>query len=456
MTTLAIVASLLFIGGYILITLEHRYDLHKALPASALGAFLWILIAMTEGADGVGHAIEEVGAEIFGLIAFLLAAMTLVEILTHYRFFDLIRAKILALGLNDRKQLWVIGSVSFFLSAIIDNLTATLVMLAISMSFFAGKNLLRAAAVVVIAANAGGAWSPIGDVTTIMLWLADKFTAVEIVLFGFLPSLALFVTSTFLLTMDVSLDTQDTVEESIEISRSEKIIIGVSLISFLFPLLVSRIGLEPYFGLVFGLGLVGILIALFRVRSKKLFSLEENMVEGTDENGNNGGYGPEGLSSLGVPHQTHLTSNIEKKLARIDLASLLFFIGILLAVGALSHLGVLELISHVLLGVDPSIVRLVIGNSTLGILSAIMDNIPLTAAAIDILKTNDSAIWVLLAIAVGTGGSILVIGSAAGVVAMGKVKDLTFFNYIKIATFPAFAGYIVAIAVWYAQYLFFS
>lgn len=436
--TLTIVASALFIVGYILITLEHRYELHKALPAAALGAFLWILIAIVDSAH-LEEAMTHMGSEIFGLIMFLLAAMALVEILTHYKLFDLIRVKILSLGLHDRKQLWVMGAVAFFLSPIIDNLTATLVMLAISTRFFQGPNLVRAAAIIVISANAGGAWSPIGDVTTIMLWLAGKFTAFEVIVWGFLPSLVLFFVSTFMLTRGVSEDTRDVEEEKVELRASEKAVIVVGLLSFLLPVLVSRVGLEPYFGLIFGLGLVGMMISFFKLRDlKKVKEAGES-----EENPN-----------CLVP--THLHSDIDKSLAKVDLGSLIFFAGILLAVGALGHLGVLDTISHVLLGQDPTLMRYFIGNGALGVLSAIMDNIPLTAAAMTILTTTDPAIWVLLAITAGTGGSMLAIGSAAGVVAMGKVKELTFFRYLKIATIPAAAGYVAAMAVWYIQYSIFG
>ncbi|PIR85566.1 hypothetical protein COU15_00520 [Candidatus Kaiserbacteria bacterium CG10_big_fil_rev_8_21_14_0_10_45_20] len=435
---LTISATILFVVGYILITLEHRYELHKALPAAALGAFLWILIAIVDSPH-LEESMTHMGSEIFGLIMFLLAAMALVEILTHYKLFDLIRVKILSLGLHDRKQLWVMGAVTFFLSPIIDNLTATLVILAISTRFFAGANLVRAAAIIVISANAGGAWSPIGDVTTIMLWLAGKFTAFEVIAWGFLPSLALFFVSTFMLTRGVSEDAHDIEEEKVVLRASEKAVITVGLLSFLFPVLVSRIGLEPYFGLIFGLGLVGMMISFFKLRDLK--KIREN------------GDSKENLNGI-VP--THLHSDIDKSLAKVDLGSLIFFAGILLAVGALEHLGILETISHLLLGQDPTFMRYFIGNGALGLLSAVMDNIPLTAAAMSILHTTDSAIWVLLAITAGTGGSLLAIGSAAGVVAMGKVKELTFFRYLKIATLPAAAGYVAAVTVWYMQYMFFG
>ncbi len=428
----------IFIAGYALITLEHRYQLHKAITAAALGATMWLVIALNQPAEEVQEATRATAAEVFSLVFFLLAAMTLVEILVHYRFFDWLRVRLLALGCNDYQQLWVIGGVTFLLSAAIDNLTATLVSLAIASRFFRGNNRLVAATTVIIAANAGGAWSPIGDVTTIMLWLAHKFTASEIVVWGFVPSLTLFLVCTALLSRKIDGDTADVETESITLDRSERVIVACTLGSFLLPFVFGQIGLEPYFGLIFGLGIVGMMIALFRTISARQLGIENPSMEI--------------LGGLDKSKKSHLTSDIERALGRTDIASLLFFAGILLAVGALEHLGLLDEASHVLLGDQPGLLRFVSGNAALGALSAVVDNIPLTAAAITILRTTDPAIWSLLALTVGTGGSMLVIGSAAGVVAMGRVKELTFFRYIKIATLPAAVGYIVAITVWYAEY----
>ncbi len=417
MFTAAIIA--IFILGYAAITLEHKWDIHKSITAAALGATLWLLIGVREG-EAAKHATEALGTEIFGLIMFLFAAMTIVEILVHYRFFDFIRARLLSLGLNDYKQLWLIGALAFVLSAIIDNLTTTIVMVQIARRFFSGKNLLVAAAAIVVAANAGGAFSPIGDVTTIMLWLAKKFTASEIIINAFLPSLVLFLVSVWMMSRKIFADTRDVKEEKVTLSRSEKVIITSAFSSFLFPVIFKQIGLEPYFGLLFGLGITGILIAALRMVSKR---------------------------------ETHLTADITNMLVKVDFASLLFFAGILLAVGALEHIGVLETVSNSLFGEDASLARYVLGSSVLGVFSAIVDNIPLTAAAIEILQTTDPAIWSLLAFAVGTGGSLLVIGSAAGVVAMGMVKELTFFTYMKLATVPVLAGYVAGFVVWYLQYV---
>lgn len=420
---LAVLVGVVFILGYIIIAFEHKLNLHKSLSAAALGGTLWLVIALFGDHTALEHSIHEDGAEIFGLILFLLMAMTLVEILIHYRFFDLVRAKLLALKLGDKAQFWVIGVISFFLSAVIDNLTTAIVMIEISRRFFSGKNLAIAAAMIVIAANAGGVWSPIGDITTIMLWLAKKFTAWDVITQGFLPALALFVTAMAIMSRNITMDTADAKEEEIVISWSEYAVICTALASFLLPLAFSQIGLPPYFGLLFGLGVVGTIIS-----ACKLWEEGETT--------------------------THLTADIEATMRKVDLASIVFFAGILLSVGALRHIGILSFVSRELFGEAPTILQLVLGNTALGVLSALVDNIPLIGAAIDILVTTDTRLWVLLAFTGGTGGSMLVIGSAAGVIAMGRVKELTFFNYMRIAMVPAAAGYIVGIGVWSMQYMF--
>jgi Na+/H+ antiporter NhaD/arsenite permease-like protein len=259
-----------------------------------------------------------------------------------------------------------------------------------------------------------------------MLWLAGKFTALEIILWGFLPSLTIYLVSLFFFLKQVKGDTTDDTpktHDTVSFLTSEKIIIGATFASFLLPPLAKVFGLPPFMGLLFGVGVVGLMVAWFANTSKRA--------------------------------ESHLGMDIEKLLAKLDITSLLFFIGILFAVGALGFLGILDQISDVLFGENPADSRLIAGSIFLGAISAILDNIPLTAAAIDILQTTDFRIWVLLAICVGTGGSMLVIGSAAGVVAMGMVKELTFTQYFKIAALPAAIGYVAGIAVWYLQYLLF-
>ncbi len=423
---MVLIAALIFIGGYALITFEHHYKVNKSITATALAAILWGMIALS-GDTHISEALHELSAETFALVVFLLAAMTLVEILVHYRFFDLLRVRLFSLGLKDDMQMVLISTIAFFLSAIIDNLTTTIVMVQIARRFFKGKNLLIAAGAIVIAANAGGAFSPIGDVTTIMLWLAGKFSAIEVMLWGFLPSASLFLVSTFLFKRQLVRDSGDDAPqtfETVSLSRSEKIVIAATFASFALPPLAHLAHLPPFMGLLLGVGIVGLLIGFFANTVSK--------------------------------HESHLSLEIEKIMGKVDITSLLFFIGILFAVGALGHLGILAMISSSLFGEAPELWRLIFGSVFLGAFSAILDNIPLTAASMDILTTSDPRIWVLLALCVGTGGSMLVIGSAAGVVAMGMVKELTFKSYLKIATLPAAAGYATAIVVWLVQYWMFS
>lgn len=299
-------------------------------------------------------------------------------------------------------------------------------MVQIARRFFKGRNLLVAASAIVVAANAGGAFSPVGDVTTIMLWLAGKFTASEIILWGFLPALSILFVSTYFFAKEIKGDTADekpVTNETVKLSTSEKVVIGATFASFALPPLAHLVGLPPFLGLMFGVGMVGLIIGWFANGQSK--------------------------------QESHLSMDIEKLVGKIDITSLLFFIGILFAVGALSFLGILDQISNGLFGENPEPNRLIAGSILLGAFSAIFDNIPLTAAAIDILQTTDFRLWVLLAICVGTGGSMLIIGSAAGVVAMGMVKELTFKEFLKIATIPAALGYVAAISVWYVQYLLF-
>lgn len=192
---------IIFIFSYLLISLKHKLKLNKSAISLFTGGILWIIASIIIGSkEKITHALESTGSEIFNIIVFLLAAMVLVEVLVHYNFFDLIRLKLLKLNFDDRKQFVIIGIITFFLSALLDNLTVSIVMTQIARRFFKKNNLLIAASGIIILANAGGAWSPIGDVTTIMLWLANKFTALEIIKWGFLPSLFLGIIVLFMLS----------------------------------------------------------------------------------------------------------------------------------------------------------------------------------------------------------------------------------------------------------------
>ena len=415
-----IIPGIIFLLGYVLITLEHKFHTNKSAIALALAGILWVLaILVIPDQEAIKHSLETAGAEIFSIVAFLLAAMGLIEILNHYRFFDLIRIQLMKLRLTERKQFYVMGILTFFLSAILDNLTVTIVMVQIARRFFKDQNLLVTAAGVVIFANAGGAWSPIGDITTIMIWLAQKFTTFDIITQTFLPSAVLAVVSGLLLGRQIkSTSFEDTQESMLRFSTGERVVIAGCLLSFTFPIIMNSIGLQPYLGLLLGLGFVWLLIDFAKTRSKTT---------------------------------THLEANIDSLLQRLDISSIKFFIGILLAVNALHVFGVLEALSHTLFGQHQEFTRVVWGNIVLGALSSVVDNVPLTAIAIDMITLQDPVIWTLLAFTVGTGGSFLLIGSVAGVIASGIIKNLTFGKYLKIASIPAIVGYIAGIAVWFAQ-----
>lgn len=414
---LKIMSLTIFLIGYIGISQEHLLKISKTAISLLLGVSLWMLV-IVGGQNTIDHALVESGAEIFGLVIFLLSAMTLVEILTHYGLFDVIYAKLVRMQLRDKAQFVILSFLTFIFSAFLDNLTTTIVFLQIAGRFFRGKNLLRASAAIVIAANAGGAFSPIGDVTTTMLWLANKFTASAVIIQGILPSLAVFFVSTFLLSRHITTDTKDIVERSIRIGKIEWLIIFLCLFSFVLPLVMTTLHFPPYIGLLFGLGMVWFAVDVIKHR---------------------------------LPERTSLMMSIETFFQKTDISSLYFFIGILLSISALRHIGLLDDISKVIFS-SAKTEHIIAGNILIGSLSAVFDNIPLTAAAIDIIKTTDTRLWVLLAFTVGVGGSIFSIGSAPGIIAMSMVKDLTFTTYLKIATVPAVAAYIVGVLVWFLQF----
>ena len=408
-------AVLVFVLGYFFISTEHKFHTNKSAIALLMGGALWVLVAV-QGSAHFQEAIHESASEIFDIVIFLLAAMSLVEVLVHYQFFDVLRGKIFALGLDEKKQYLVLSALSFFLSGVIDNLTTTIVMIQIARKFFRKDNLVIAVAGIVIAANAGGAFSPLGDVTTIMLWLADKFTAWEIIKDGFLASFTIFAVANYFIYRQIKPSKYDAKSEIItELTRSEKLVIGLVFGSFSLPMIMSRLELPPYLGLLLGLGFVWLVIDVLKQYS---------------------------------PRVTHLEASIEHLMQKTDIASLKFFVGILLAVSALDKLGILEYISHFIYGEHPAVNRIILGNVVLGAVSSILDNVPLTAITIEILQTEMTSLWVLLAITVGTGGSLLIVGSAAGVIAMGMVKELNFARYIKIAFVPAAVGYLAGVGVW--------
>lgn len=417
------ILGLVFILGYVYIAIEHKSHINKSGVSLALGSILWLIVALvSHDKSEISHAITETGGEIFSIVVFLLSAMTIVELLVHYQLFDWIREKIMKKQISQHKLFLLLGALTFVMSAFLDNLTTTLIMIQIGRKIYKDKNnFLIFVANTVIAANAGGAASPIGDVTTIMLWLANKFNAVQIMSIGIIPAIMAWAVPQYLLGKQIK--THEKSEEAnpgFDLVDEKKVqpfwsVIFIGLFSFVLPVIFNIIGLPPFLGLLLGLGFLWIFI---------------------DIKARNG-------------HEDHTTGRVINIIQKTDISTLKFFIGILLAVGALSHVGLLKDLNTFIFGPDINTARLIFGNVILGFTSSILDNVPLVAAAIKMFAVGISpSIWVLLAITAGTGGSMLVIGSAAGVAAMGQVKELNFSYYLKKATIPALLGYLAAVGTW--------
>lgn len=433
MTGAAVAGSIVFVIGYLFITFEHQLKMQKAPTSLVMAGLLWWLVSRQT--TDFQHHLEEGGWEITQIVFFLLFAMALIELITRLGFFELVRVELQERNWGNKRQFVVLAVLTFFFSAMLDNLTTAIVMVEICRRFFKGKNLLVAASGVVVLANAGGAWSPIGDVTTIMLWLAGKFTAGEVVSNVFLPSVAHGVVATGLLSKAIKDESYDDSEENLPLSFTleAKVVMTASLLCFTLPFVATQFDLPPFIGLGFGFGVVAVLFSLIGQRVQY----------------------PHGEVEGRTTHLTRMEHDIQEVLREVDFSSLIFFVGILLSVAALDSLGVLEEVSHSVFGSEPSFPRVAAGSVLLGWGSAIVDNVPLTAVAIDTIPTSDPGIWSLLAYTVGTGGSHLIIGSAAGVVVMGRVNALTSLAYMRIAALPVLVAYLAGVMVWVAQILVF-
>jgi Na+/H+ antiporter NhaD/arsenite permease-like protein len=420
MDIIGIILLVIFLNAIVAIAFEHTLGINKSWIALFSGTVMWMVASVGADHDLMHDALQESSAEIFELIVFLIGAMTVVEMMGHYRFFTWLENKLYSLKISNTALFWILGALTFVASSVLDNLTTTLVMIQIGRFLYLRKENFNIFVInTIIAANAGGAMSPVGDVTTIMMWLAEKFTAWQILLNGLLPALAAWVIPQYLLTRQIVKEIRPG-RDNEEVKPLQWIIIVMGFMTFVFAVLVNLLKLPPFFGILFGLGAAAIMID-FKLKRGKLKKKANKIV------------------------------NVIKT---IDMATITFFIGILLAVNALGFYGILDKMAYLLFGENPASNEnaLIMGNSLIGIISSVFDNVPLTAAVIDMLPEGiHYQFWVLLAITAGTGGSILVIGSAAGVAAMGQVPELTIKYYIKKGTIPALLGYLGAIGVWYLQ-----
>jgi len=417
---------IIFVIAYAAIALEHPIKINKSASALLGAGLLWTIYAVASNNHSlVDHQLSESLATTAQIVFFLIGAMTIVEVVDAHNGFEVITSRIKTTKLSS--LMWLVGLVTFFLSAILDNLTTTIVMISLMKKLLdKQQDRLLFAAMIVISANSGGAWSPIGDVTTTMLWIGGQITALAIIKGLFLPSLVnlivpLSVVSYILRGKNVISPTKQPNISSLQTSDFERNIMffmGLGVL-VLVPAFKTITHLPPFMGILFGLGFLWLVGDLVH-RNKE------------DE------------------EKQHLT--LAHALMRIDMSSIVFFIGILLAVATLEHSHILDTIARWL---DQSIGRQDMIVTIMGLVSAVVDNVPLVAASMgmyDIAQyPADSFLWEFIAYCAGTGGSILIIGSAAGVAAMGLEK-IQFLWYVKKISWLALLGYFAGIATYIVQY----
>lgn len=414
----------IFVIGYLFITLEHSFHINKAATALMTGVLCWTVYALEMGdPHAVGEQLNHHLSEIASILFFLLGAMTIVEVIDLHDGFEVIVKRIQTN--SSRKLLWIMGGLAFVLSGILDNLTTTIVLVSLlrklvpnqtERMFFAG--------LVVIAANAGGAFTPIGDVTTTMLWIGGQVTTENIVQALFLPSLACFLIPMIYLSFkQKGLIDRPAIElrgtgklDSTPFERKLVLIMGVGALLAV-PIFKYLTHLPPYMGILLGLGVLWVVIEL--VHHKKA---EEKKAR----------------------------FSVLSALKKVDSATVLFFLGILLSIGALQSAGQLALVANYL---DQEVGNFYTINFMVGLLSAVVDNVPLVAAMMSMYHIEypvDHTFWEFLAYCAGTGGSVLIIGSAAGVAVMG-MERINFMWYIKKISMLALVGYIAGALVFLLQ-----
>lgn len=417
---------IIFVITYAAIAFEHPIKINKSASALLGAGLLWSIYALfTNDHLLVNHQLSESVASTAQIVFFLIGAMTIVEVIDAHNGFDVITSRIKTTKLSS--FMWLVGFVTFFLSAILDNLTTTIVMISLIKKLLdKQEDRLLFASMIVIAANAGGAWSPLGDVTTTMLWIGGQITPLSIIKGLFLASLVNLIVP--LLIVSHSLKGQalvsatklenNSASKTKVFERNVVFFMGLGVL-ILVPAFKTYTHLPPFMGILLGLGLVWLIGDL----------LHKNKDE-------------EEKQHLSLVHA----------LMRIDMSSIVFFIGILLAVATLEHSHILNSLASLL---NQHIGRLDLIVTIMGLLSAIVDNVPLVAASMGMydLATYpaDSFLWEFIAYAAGTGGSILIIGSAAGVAAMGFEK-IKFGWYLKNISWLALIGYFAGVVTYILQY----
>jgi Na+/H+ antiporter NhaD/arsenite permease-like protein len=421
-----IIILLIFIVGYIFIATEHIIRISKTATALLTGALCWTMYvsfqtnSVVTSESLIGHL-----GEISSILFFLIGAMTIVELIDSHDGFEVITNRIKTT--SKKTLLWIICFFAFFLSAVLDNLTTTIVFVTLLRKLVPERReRLIFISMVIIAANSGGSWSPIGDVTTTMLWIGNQITTANIIFRLFIPGLVSMLIPLLIVsfTMKGKVTSKGLISNDQPtkrtINKREKSIVffsGLGVLLFV-PAFKAITHLPPFMGMLFGLGILWVITEMMHKHKE-----------------------PEHRQSLSV------TSALQ----RMDMPSVLFFLGILLAISALQSTGQLDHLAGIM---NREIGNFNVIAITLGLLSAIVDNVPMVAASMGMYPLSqfptDHAFWEILAYCAGTGGSILVIGSAAGVAAMGLEK-IEFFWYLRRISWLALIGYLAGILVYLAE-----
>ena len=431
----------IFVTGYVLIACEHPIKVNKATFALIMCALLWTIYAMMSG-DSDGEVHEHVLYQLSDtceILFFLIGAMTIVEIIDRYGGFNFITDHI---KVKSKVHLmWALSALAFFMSAVLDNMTTTIIMVMMLRRLLSDKEeRWLFAGVIVLAANSGGAWSPIGDVTTIMLWMADKVTTLKLITALIVPCIVSVVVPVLIasrwvkegdiMTVEHREDTNRLAAEHPHLSRWI-LVSGVICLVFV-PIFKTITGLPPFMGMLFSLGVMWLLTEIV-------------------------------IKYLKIDKK--LGGRVSQCIRNIDMTTIMFFLGILMSVSALSQVGILGDVARMM---NESIHEPYIIASSIGILSSVVDNVPLVSACIKMFSdpvtinamdasyalffTEDGLFWHLLTFTAGVGGSLLIIGSAAGVVAMG-IEKIEFFWYLKRISFIALLGYLAGIATIWVEHV---
>ena len=440
-TTMIIV----FVVCYLFLALEHVLNINKATFALIMCGILWATYSMCSHDPNLSEQLIVQLGDTCEIVVFLIGAMTIVELIDRYGGFNILVRNIHAS--NKRKLLWVMSFVAFFLSSILDNMTTTIIMVMMLRRMLVdAKERWIFAGVIVLAANSGGAWSPIGDITTIMLWMKNYVSSSDLILNLFLPSLVSMIVPTWIASYSIqsgpveSLNSNDS-RIGYEMSRHHRglsiliLVCGVAGLLFV-PVFKTITHLPPFMGILTSLGVLWLLTELI-VRRYRL----DGKIEG----------------------------RISQVVRHIDMSTILFFLGILLSVGALQQAGILN---NLALWLNTNLHQPYLISGVIGVLSSIIDNVPLVAACMNMypvvtdamvaasaeplwtqLFVEDGLFWHLLTFCAGVGGSLLIIGSAAGVVAMG-IEKIPFLWYARRISWLAFLGYLVGMAVIWIESVF--